>query len=113
MQSLFFAGGGRLLSYLDLIYVVEQQARVGFDALPGLANLETLGRIDRLFRARYSIEFADDHVREEIHFFKAHKYNSIVEWRPELVVKNKYALNQAMCQSWFYEIHSGRSIFNA
>ena len=71
MQHLFLASGGRLLSYFDLIYLVDQQARIGFDALPGLAELEALGRIDRFLRASYSIEFAPDEVHEEIRFFQA------------------------------------------
>ena len=91
IQTLFFARGGSLLRYLDLIYLVEQQASIGFDALPGLAELEALGRIDRFFRGLYSIEFAPDKVHEEIPFFKGHRYKSSFEYRLDLTVRNQYA----------------------
>jgi len=113
MQTLFFAGGGRLLRYLDLIYLVEQQARIGFDALPGLAQLEALGRIDRFLRASYSIEFATDEVHEEIRFFKSHRYNLLSEWRPHLTVKNHYAYLDWPGKNYFLEVHKNRAIFGA
>ena len=99
IQTLFFARRGGLLRYLDLIYLVEQQARVGFDALPGLAELEAAGRIDRFFRGRYRIEFSFDKVYEEIQFFKAHRYRSVSEYRLELTVRNTYEYAEGTCQA--------------
>jgi len=113
MQTLFFAGGGRLLRYLDLIYLVEQQARNGFDALPCLAEFEALGRIDRLFRARYSIEFAPDHACEEIQFFKGHRYKLLFEYRLDMTVRNNYAYSGIYSQADFCMTYANIPVFNA
>lgn len=112
IQTLFLAGRGRLLRYLDLIYLVEQQARVGFDALPGLAEFEAVGRIDRFFRARYCIEFAPDKVYEEIQFFKAHRYRSVTEYRLDLTVRNSYTYFGGQTQADFCSEYKKNALFS-
>jgi len=113
IQTLFLARSGSLLRYLDLIYLVEQQARVGFDALPGLAELEALGRIDRFFRGRYSIEFAPDKVHEEIQFFKGHRFKLLFEYRLELTVRNNYAYSGNQCQAGFCIEYKNNALFSS
>jgi len=113
IQTLFLARSGSLLRYLDLIYLVEQQARVGFDALPGLAELEALGRIDRFFRGRYSIEFAPDKVHEEIQFFKGHRYKLLFEYRLEMTVRSRYAYSGMYSQGDYCMTYANIPMFNA